>query len=310
MGYIEEEKFVGTLVVDSEGYICGRVASFEITPDRVLMRLYKEVGEEKEVVDVEKLKEALMMFLFNKVSPKHEKKLYKKLRKELKLPSEMPITEEELVSFARMLGLDIPTKKVHSASRVNVDEPVDMELIEQVNESPLGKAVILKEPWEAKRRGVPIVEGVPYKSTEEIKGKLVLDSTARIIGHAQKILIGRPLGLRVALETYREEEEVDFEALMEMLFANFKNPKALFKQVAKDLGIKPDQVTRDHILSWAEMAGIEIPKKKVRKLVTKNILDLPWTAIRKIGDVILLNKSLEELLSGEALVRYAEESSA
>ena len=157
---------------------------------------------------------------------------------------------------------------------------------------------------------MPIVEGVPYKSTEEIRGKLVLDSMARIIGHAQKILIGRPLGLRVALETYREEEEVDFEALMEMLSSRFKNPKALFKQVAKDLGIKPDQVTRDHILSWAEMAGIDIPKKKVRRLVTKNILDLPWTAIRKIGDVILLNKSLEELLSGEALVRYAEESSA
>ena len=310
MGYIEEEEFIGTLVVDSEGYICGRVASFEITPDRVLMRLYKEVDEKKEVVDVEKLKEMLMMSLFNKVSPKHEEKLYKKVRKELKLPSKAPVTEKELMTFARLLGLDIPTKKVRSTSRVSVDEPVDMELIEQVNESPLGKAVILKEPWEARRRGVPIVEGVPYKSTEEVRGKLVLDSTAKIIGHAQKILIGRPLGLRVALKAYREEEEVDFEALMGVLSSRFKNPKALFKQIARDLGIKPDQVTRDHILSWAEMAGVEIPKKKVRKLVTKNILDLPWMAIRKIGDVILLNKSLEELLSGEALVRYAEELSA
>ena len=310
MGYIEEEKFIGTLVVDSEGYICGRVASFEIMPDKVLMTLYKEEVEEKEVVDLERLKETLMMFLFNKVSPKHEKKLYDKIRKELKLPSKAPITEEELVTFARMLGLEIPTKKVRSLSRVNVNEPVDMALVEQVNESPLGRAVILKEPWEAKRRGLPIVKGVPYKTTEEVKGKLVLDSKARIIGHAQKILIGRPLGLRVALETYKEEEEVDFEALMEFLLSRFKNPKSLFKQVAKDMGIKPDQVTYSHVLSWAEMAGMEIPKKKVKKLVTKNILDLPWTAIRKIGDVILLNKSLEELLSGEALVRYAEESGA
>ena len=295
MSYIEEERFLDTLVVDSEGYICGRVASFEIAPDRVLMKLYKEVEEEKQVADIEKLREDLMLTLFGKTGPKAEKKLYDKVRKDLKLPSKSPVSETDLMNYARMLGLDIPMKTIRVKTRVDVEEPVDLEMVECMNETPLGKCIILKEPIEAQRRGVEILDFVPYKSTAEVKGMLVIDREAKIIGHAERILIGKPLGLRIAVENSRETEVVDVEALMNELMAHFRKPKLLYERVAKDLGTKPEYVTEQDIVAWAERAGFTIPKKKQVEIVKEMTLDIPWTVIKKIGDVILLGKTLEEL---------------
>jgi len=298
MGFVEEERFLDTLVVDSEGYICGRVESFEIQPDKVLMKLYKEVEEEREVVDVERLKEELMMALFGKVSPKNERKLYDKVKKELGLASVEQVGEEELASFARMMGLEVPMKVVKARARKTVEEPVDLDLMECMNETPLGKCIILREPWEAERRGVPILDFVPYKSTSEVKGKLVIDGEAKIVGHAEKILIGKPLGLRITIETLEEKEEIDFEALYQDLLACFKKPKKLLEKIAKDLGIRPEAVERRHVLAWAEKKGIPVPKRKKTEVVVLTKLDIPWTEIRKIGDVILLKKRIEELRAG------------
>jgi len=295
MGYIEEEEFLDTLVVDSEGYICGRVASFEIAPDKVMMKLYKEVVEEREVVDVDQLKQELMLRLFGKIDPRLEPKLYQRIRKDLRLPPGTVIGEAELVNYARMLALDIPTKKIQVKSKKPVEDPVDLDMVDCMNETPLGKCILLKTPWEAERRGVPLMDFVPYKSTAEIKGMLVIDSDAKIIGHAERILIGKPLGLRVAVETVKEVEEVDFQALYQGLLRYYKKPGKLIKRVAKDLGIRPEMVSEQHIITWAERMGLPLPRKKETKVVKEMTLDIPWTLIKKIGDVIILSRPIEEL---------------
>ena len=295
MSYIEEERFLDTLVVDSEGYICGRVASFEIRPDKVMLRLYKEVEEEQSVVDVERLREELMLALFGKARPKLEKKLYNRIRKELRLPSKSPIGEAELVSFARMLALDIPVKTVKTKRREDVEEPIDLDMVDCMSETPLGKCIILKEPVEAERRGVEILDYVPYKSTAEIRGMMVIDSEAKIIGHAERILIGKPLGLRIAIETVKETEVVDMEALWQTIMAHFKKPEKFYERLCKDLGIRPEEITEQHIIEWAERVGIPIPKRTETAVVKEMTLDVPWTVIKKIGEVILLNRTLEEL---------------
>ena len=295
MSYIEEERFLDTLVVDSEGYVCGRVASFEIQPDKVMLRLYKEVEEEQSVVDVERLKEELMLALFGKAGPKLERKLYNRIRKDLKLPSKSPIGEAELVNYARMLALDIPMKTVKKKTKKNVEEPIDLEIVDCMNETPLGKCIILKEPVEAERRGVEILDYVPYKGTAEIKGMLVIDSEAKIIGHAERILIGKPLGLRIAVETVKETEVVDMEALWQAIMAHFRKPDKFYERLCKDLGIRPEEITEQHIIAWAERVGMAIPKRTETAVVKEMTLDIPWTVIKKIGDVILLNRTLEEL---------------
>jgi len=295
MSYIEEERFLDTLVVDSEGYICGRVASFEIRPDKVMLKLYKEVEEEQSVVDVERLREELMLALFGKAGPKLEKKLYNRIRKELRLPSKSPIGEAELVSFARMLGLDIPVKTVKTKRREDVEEPIDLDMVDCMSETPLGKCIILKEPVEAERKGVEILDYVPYKSTAEIRGMMVIDSEAKIIGHAERILIGKPLGLRIAVETVKETEVVDMEALWQTIMAHFKKPEKFYERLCKDLGIRPEEITEQHIIEWAERVGMPIPKRTETAVVKEMTLDVPWTVIKKIGEVILLNRTLEEL---------------
>ena len=295
MSYIEEERFLDTLVVDSEGYICGRVASFEIRPDKVMLKLYKEVEEEQSVVDVERLREELMLALFGKAGPKLEKKLYNRIRKELRLPSKSPIGEAELVSFARMLGLDIPVKTVKTKRREDVEEPIDLDMVDCMSETPLGKCIILKEPVEAERKGVEILDYVPYKSTAEIRGMMVIDSEAKIIGHAERILIGKPLGLRIAVETVKETEVVDMEALWQTIMAHFKKPEKFYERLCKDLGIRPEEITEQHIIEWAERVGMPIPKRTETAVVKEMTLDIPWTVIKKIGEVILLNRTLEEL---------------
>ena len=295
MGYIEEEEFLDTLVVDSEGYICGRVASFEIAPDKVMMRLYKEVVEEREVVDVERLKQELMLRLFGRVDPRLEPKLYQRMRKDLRLPSDTVIGETDLVNYARLLALDIPTKVVTTKRKKPVEEPVDLDMVDCMNETPLGKCILLKTPWEAERRGLPLMDFVPYKSTAEIRGMLVIDSDAKIIGHAERILIGKPLGLRIAVETVKEVEEVDFQALYQSLLAYYKKPGKLVKRVARDLGISPEMVGKEQIIAWAERLGLPLPKKKEERVVREMTLDIPWTLIRKIGDVVILSRPIEEL---------------
>ena len=308
--YIEEERFLDTLVVDSEGYICGRVASFEIAPDRVMLKLYKEVEEEQEVVDIDKLKEELMLALFGKADPKLEKKLYNRIRKDLKLPSKAPIGEAELVNYARMLALDIPTKVVKTKTRKEVEEPVDLEIVECMSETSLGKCIILREPIEAERRGVEILDFVPYKSTAEVRGMLVIDREAKIIGHAERILIGKPLGLRIAVESVKETEVVDVAALWQNLVAHFRKPEKVYERIAKDLGIRPEDIREQHVIMWAERMGVTIPKRKETRVVKEMTLDIPWTVIRKIGDVILLDKTLEELRMRSMPVLAAESREA
>ena len=302
MSYIEEEKLMDAFVVDSEGYICGRVASFEVEPDRVLIKLYKEEQEEEEEVDQVRLKEELMLHLFGKVNAKLEKKLYNRIRKALNLSSRTPIGKAELVQFAKSMNLEVPTRKIVRKTREEVEEPVDLDLVACIGETPLGKCILLKEPWEARRRGLPLLDFVPYKSTEEVRGMMVIDTEARIVGHAERILIGKPLGLRIALETVREEEVVDFQALLQTLMAYFRTPRELYERLAKDLRVRPDQITQEDIIRWAEENNITVPKRRETKLVKENTLDIPWTAIKKIGDVILLKGTIEEIRAGRFLL--------
>jgi len=64
------------------------------------------------------------------------------------------------------------------------------------------------------------------------------------------------------------------------------------------MGLRPEAVERQHVIAWAEKMGIPIPKKRRTEMVVLTKLDIPWTEIRKIGDVILLKKRVEELRTG------------
>jgi len=314
--YLREEDLLDSIVVDSEGYICGWVDSFEVEPDKILVHLY---GIEKRRVkrpDEERLVKELIDVLssgrgfLGRRSPIEE--LHNRIREELDLPSSHPITLKELIRFADMRGITIPVKTEEIEERVEQGS-VDWNLIEKIGVSELGKCILLREPIEAKRRGVEITEKVPYRGTDFLKGRTVIDSEARIVGSAKKFLlrIGAPPGLLIQLEKVKRMELPDLDELVSRLVpSRFKSERDLYRTVAKDLNLKgrftSSEIKSRYLIPWAESKNIQIPKKVEERREVAQELPIDWSYIRKIGDVILLKETIERLTKPEEKPRKPE----
>jgi len=298
--YLVERDLVDSLVVDCEGYICGRVGSFKVEPDRILMSLYGMEVRKVKVPDEEKLVEKLISLV--SARKKSLAELHTQIRRELGLPSSQRITLKELLRFAKARGIDVPTEM--EAREEKVDRgTIDWNLVDKVGESELGKCILLKEPVEAMRRGVEIKEKVPYYGTEHLRGRLVIDASAKIIGSAEKILlrIGAPPGLSIRLERISKIELDDLDALVESLVpSHFKREIDLYKSVAKDLNLKgrftAEEIKEKYLATWARMKKIEIPKKYEKRREVFKELPIDWSDIKRIGDIIILRKTLEDLM--------------
>ena len=391
--YLVERDLVGSLVVDCEGYICGRVGSFKVEPDRILMSLYGMEVRKVKVPDEEKLVEKLVSLV--SARKKSLAELHTQIRRELGLPSSQRITLKELLRFAKARGIDVPTKMEDREEKVDRGT-VDWNLVDKVGESELGRCILLKEPVEAMRRGVEIKEKVPYYGTEHLRGRLVIDASAKIIGSAEKILlrigappglsirleristielddldalveslipsrfkreidlyksvakdlnlkgrftaeeikekvpyygterlrgrlvidasakiigsaekillrIGAPPGLSIRLERISKIELDDLDALVESLVpSHFKREIDLYKSVAKDLNLKgrftAEEIKKKYLATWARMKKIEIPKKYEKRREVFKELPIDWSDIKRIGDIIILRKTLEDLM--------------
>jgi len=298
--YLVEKDLIDSLVVDCEGYICGRVGSFKVEPERILISLYGTEAKKVEVPDEEKLVENLISLVSAKKRSLIE--LHDHVRKELDLPSSQRITLKELMRFAGMKGVTIPTKMEEREERVDRGT-VDWNLVDKVGTSDLGKCILLKEPVEAMRRGVEIKDKVPYYGTEYLRGRTVIDASARIIGSAEKILlrIGAPPGLSIRLERVSRIELDDPDALIENLVpSHFKREIDLYKAVARDLNLKgkftAEEVKNKYLITWARTKRIDVPKRyEERREVVKEV-SIDWSDIKKIGDIIILKKTFEDLM--------------
>jgi len=303
--YLREEELLDSLVVDSEGYVCGRVGSFDVEPDRIMINLYDFEAKKIKVPDEEKLlnnliEYALRMKLIGRRRPRED--LYKRIREDLGLSTSERITLRELLRYAELKNIEIPAKFVEKRERVERGK-VDWRLIDKIGESDLGKCILLKEPVEARKRGVEITDKVPYYGTEYLSGRMVIDAEAQIIGSAEKILlrIGASPGLLIKKERVIKSEVLDIDALIRRFVPSiYRDEIELYKAVAKELGLKgrirAEEMRRVYITRWAEKRGIEIPKRFKERRETIQEIPGDWECIKKIGDVILLNKSLEDLM--------------
>ncbi len=140
--------------------------------------------------------------------------------------------------------------------------------------------LVLSTPREALYRGIKPESGAP-KVTEpsELKGKLVVSLSKGILGYCQGLVIGAgEVGIRVVVEP----PQISWLKLLEDLRA--RNPKA-----ASALALKADPLKRPRIpLSEAKalLKGVEVDL--ARYLEGGKHLDLPWSSIVKVGDVIIV----------------------
>jgi hypothetical protein len=194
-----EDQLKDALVVDSAGYICGWVSSFEVKPRKIIVNIYNYETQSEEVLNQKLLLKRLVEFegLFRK-----SKGLFRReptladvrtvVREALKLPTEQAVSAKHLVEYAKMQGLTIPRKQVEKRKRVEIRDIVDWQHVSQVGFTDLGKCALLTEPIEAKRRGIRVKKDVPFKDTEYLKGRMVIDAEAKIFGSAVRLLIGLP----------------------------------------------------------------------------------------------------------------------
>ncbi|MCJ7631679.1 hypothetical protein MUP77_04660 [Candidatus Bathyarchaeota archaeon] len=307
---LTESDLCDTTVVDSEGYILGKIDSLRIEPEEIFIKLYGMEKDKKQIIDRNTLNERLSKIMPARKSTFVEEALErgyqprpqeldinKIVREQLGMNPSEPVTEEQVARYAVSLGLGIPYTTTELEARTDKGS-IPWTLIDRVGSSDFGKCVILKEPYEARRRGIEVRDSVPYRSKKELEGKLVVDVEAKPIGAARDLIIGTTLGILVDKESYKLEESFDMDLLIRSLIpSRFGNFEEFKKKIAKDLNKKTVGIAE--ISAWCKKYNISLPVKRQTRIVADFELSVDWKDIAKIGDVIILSRTIEDLAQGQ-----------
>ncbi len=290
-------ELVGALIVDSEGYTYGHAVKVDVGPDGLIFKVKSVKSVQTSVPDIDTLKQDLIRDLKEKFTVSDGRELFEFVAKELKIQS---VTENDLVSYARLRDIKIPMK---DTSREVEEEKLDIHLkdTEAMNKSELGSCILLKIPIEARMKGMEPREIVSYQSEDSLKGKFVVDNTARILGKVHSLLMSAEgMSIKLGKEGMVTKLIPDINSLKKRIFSE-KAQREVVKEI-ESLGFEqPENLTNDKLLAYAKIRGYEIP---TRLDTSKTLLlyksSVPWRQIRKIGDVVLLNKTIPELFEEES----------
>ncbi len=287
---VHPEEFPGAMVVDSEGYIYGKTRKPEIRPDRIVLEVYKERSVDESYPDITALKSILLSAVRKTFGKPTMQDLYAQIRKET---GKSEFTDENLIEYAKRKGIPVPMIK----GSKNLEEKkgtVESADIDAIGKTDLGICILLKRPLEAAQRGLKPAKIVPFRPYHELGPKMVVDARAKILGYAADMFLnslGEPQ-IKLKKKGAVEQEIPDTQALENFLLSHGEKRDRLYKVVADSFHLK--QVTPQHLVTWAQQQGYHIPMKK--SLESKELefqYLLPWKAIRKIGDVVILDSPIE-----------------
>jgi len=262
--FYDERELKGTLVVDSEGLIYGKVSKITVEEDGVKLHVGVDVLVEVEEIDVERLREQLKG----------------------KVPE--GIEDEEIVSIAKSFGLELP-KKLVKRELQHEKGIVPVEQIACIAEGGDVRVVVLSTPREAKYRGIE--ERKPeYADLTGIKGKIVISLSGEVLGEAVGIVVGegkpgiriRRLSAKKTINWLRflrdlKREKRGAALRLEAKLDPYKNPKIPLEKT-------------DDIINLLKEEGIDPSSLNsyVEEPEGHSCVDIPWDDVKKIGDVILL----------------------
>jgi sporulation protein YlmC with PRC-barrel domain len=296
-----ESELIDTVVVDSEGYMVGKIDSLRIEPEEIFIKLYGIEKEKRQVIDREALVERLAKIIPLKRrvfgGEPRSTDIGKIIRERMGIGPSEAITEEQIARYAESLGLSVPYTVQEREERSDRGA-IPWALVDRVGTSDFGRCVILREPYEARKRGIEVKDFVPYQSKKELEGKLVVDSEAKPIGTALEILIGVTHGILVRKESYKQEETLDLDKLNKSLIpSRFNDFEDFKKKVGKDLDKKTVGIAE--ISAWCKRNNISLPTRRQTRVVADFEFSVDWRDIAKIGDVIILSRTIEELAQGQ-----------
>lgn len=255
------EEIVGALVVDSEGYVYGRVEEVKVEGNKVTLAASIEVDVGDEVVDEDALRRRLAERGFNVHS----------------------LNLQELVSLAREEGLTPPRKKAERREKI-VKGFFPVEEIAWIDKGFDEYIILLSTPREAKYRGIKEHRKPSYR---EVKNKLALSISRGFFGVVVGVAIGPgELAIRVSpspsminwLKFTAELRRRGYGRLEEKfseLINPYKNPKIDVRELSK-------------VKEVMENAPKEVNELLRECMEWGEYVHVPWRQVLKVGDVVIL----------------------
>jgi sporulation protein YlmC with PRC-barrel domain len=309
-----EDELLDSIVIDSEGYIYGKVGKINIKADEVSLLVYEDRPDEKTVVDMDALREELLKkvkltFLaerLQKLSPTDI--LIRDIRKELGLKPDEPLKDQHYIDYAERAGIEIRTKKT-SEERKEPKGTTSLQGVKAIGISTVGtkdvsgviKIVLLQDPKEAAFRKIPVQKTVAFRNTDTIKDKLVIDSKGHALGYLDSVVLFQNApGIRIY--ALKPSDSVSLSWLIKYL-DNAGRPdivEALMKYFKVGEGDRVYRLTKTELDSFMQKTRLafKVPDELlIDRSVKDFVMDIPWNAIGKIGDVVILRKTLSEFRS-------------
>ena len=308
-----EDELLDSIVIDSEGYIYGKVEKINIEEDKIGLLIYETKPDQRTVVDTdavkgELLKRVRLTFTAKLQRLSRPEALAQNIRKEFGLKLEEPLTGQHYIKYAERLGIEIPYKKAMEERRepkgivtLRGVKTIELSTIGIGEKSSVIKVILLHEPKEARFRKIPVQKTIPYRSTEMIRDKLVLDASGLAVGYVDSTVLFRNTpGIRIYSSKptdsvglswlYRHLEEIGRPDIIEAIkkYFDIKSGSHVYRVKMDDL----------EVFMKKTKLPFKVPESVFfDRSVKEFVMDIPWEVVHKIGDVVLLQLTLSELRS-------------
>jgi sporulation protein YlmC with PRC-barrel domain len=309
-----EDELLDSTVIDSEGYIYGKIGKVNIKEDEITLLVYEDRPDEKTVVDLQALKEELLRkikptFLaekLQKLSPTDI--LIRDVRKELDLKPNEPVKDQHYIDYAERTGIEVKTKKA-TEERKEPKGQIPLQDVKAIGVSTVGtknvagaiRIVLLQGPKEAAFRKIPPQKTVSFRDTDAIKDKLVIDSKAHALGYLDSVVLFQNApGIRIY--AMKLSDSVSLSWLIKYLDSTGRSDivEALMKYFKVGEGDHVYRMTKTELDGFMQKTRMtfKVPDELlIDRSVKDFVMDIPWSSIAKIGDIIILKKTLSEFRS-------------
>jgi len=306
-----EDELLDAMIIDSEGYVYGKVEKVNINEGEIFLLAYEGKPDVKTVVDMASLKDELLKGVKKPFSSKIRRIppweiLADNIRKELGLGLDEQLDDKHYLEYAERMGVTITRVKA-TVERKEQKGIVSLNEIKTIRTSVIGKekgtriikVILLTEPKEAAFRKIPIQEKVPYQTTEAIKDKLVLDSEGNALGFVDSVVLFQGmLGIRVYVS--KQSDQVSLSLLIQHLEGSGQpDVAALVRKHLMDPKSHRYTVEREELEDFMRQRKLtfKVPEKITSQGNREFVADIPWNAVYKIKDVVLLKSTLTDLRS-------------
>lgn len=167
--------------------------------------------------------------------------------------------------------------------------------------SDVMKIVLLREPREAAFRRIPVQKTVPFRSTNLIRDKLVIDAKGLALGYLDSVVLFQNTpGIRIY--SLKASDSVSLSWLIKYLDGVGRPDivEALVKYFRVETGDHIYRMTKSELEGFMQKTKLafKVPDELlIDRSVKDFVMDLPWDIVAKIGDVVILHKTLAELRS-------------